>query len=78
MGAAWSSTVAQPSEEAMAEAPIGIMAAMPVEIEKLKAHVTEQVEHKFGSVFTFTTGKLSGRAVVFASAGVSAEGFEPC
>eukprot|EP00966_Prymnesium_polylepis_P282684 6531886-Prymnesium_polylepis.1 len=51
---------------------IGIMAAMPVEVEKLKQHVTEQQEHKHGGVFTYTTGKLAGKSVVFAPANVSA------
>ena len=49
---------------------IGIMAAMPDEIVKLKQHVTDQEEHKRGSVFTFTTGKLGGRPVVVAPANV--------
>ena len=47
---------------------IGIMAAMPVEVEKLKQHVTDQQEHKHGSCYTFVTGKLAGKQVVFAPA----------
>uniref|UniRef100_A0A7S4I429 adenosylhomocysteine nucleosidase n=1 Tax=Prymnesium polylepis TaxID=72548 RepID=A0A7S4I429_9EUKA len=43
---------------------------MPVEVEKLKQHVTEQQEHKHGGVFTYTTGKLAGKSVVFAPANV--------
>jgi len=49
---------------------IGIMAAMPVEVEKLKAHVTDQEERMHGSCFKFTTGKLAGKSVVFAAANV--------
>jgi len=41
-----------------------------VEVEKLKEHVTEQEEHKHGACFTFTTGKLAGKPVVFAPANV--------
>lgn len=52
------------------EPPIGIMAAMPVEVAKLQEHVTDKEEHSFGKVFTFTTGKLCGRPVVFAPANV--------
>lgn len=43
---------------------------MPQEIEKLKGAVTDQTEHKYGSVFVFTTGMLAGRPVVFAAANV--------
>ena len=43
---------------------------MPQEVEKLKANVTDQVEHNRGTVFTFTTGTLGGRPVVFAAANV--------
>ena len=49
---------------------IGILAAMPAEIEMLKKHVTEQSEHSFGAVFSFTTGKLRGKPVVFGAANV--------
>ena len=49
---------------------IGILAAMPAEIEMLKKHVTQQTEHTFGTVFTFTTGKLRGKPVVFGAANV--------
>jgi len=49
---------------------LGILAAMPEEVAKLKANVQEQQEHPRGSVFTFTTGQLEGRPVVFAAAGI--------
>lgn len=42
---------------------------MPQEIAKLKEHVLDQEDHARG-VFTFTTGTLAGRAVVFAAANV--------
>ena len=48
---------------------VGIMAAMPVEVEKLKQNVTAQEEHKHG-MYTFTTGQLVGKPVVFAPANV--------
>jgi len=54
----------------VAKTCLGILAAMPQEIEKLKANVTEQQEHKRGSIFTFTTGMLEGRPVVFGAANV--------
>jgi len=43
---------------------------MPQEVEKLKATVSDQEEHKRGTAFTFTTGTLEGRPVVFAAANV--------
>ena len=46
---------------------------MPPEIEKLKQHVENQEDHKHGSAFTFTTGTLGGRPVVFAAANVSCQ-----
>jgi hypothetical protein len=52
---------------------LGILAAMPPEIEKLKQHVENQEDHKHGSAFTFTTGTLGGRPVVFAAANVSCQ-----
>ena len=48
---------------------LGILAAMPPEVEKLKQNVDAQEEHKYG-VFTFTTGTLMGRPVVFAAANI--------
>ena len=51
-------------------ARLGILAAMPPEIAKLQGAVTDQVEHKRGSVFTFTTGTLAGKPVVFAAANI--------
>ena len=49
---------------------IGIMAAMPDEIVKLKQELTDVEEQKRGNVFSFTTGKLNGRPVVVAPANV--------
>ena len=49
---------------------LGLLAAMPPEIEKLKQNVDGQEDHKHG-IFTFTTGTLAGRPVVFAAANVS-------
>ena len=49
---------------------VGILAAMPQEIQKLKENVQEQEVHKRGSVFEFTTGKLEGKPVVFGAANV--------
>lgn len=51
-------------------ARLGILAAMPQEVEKLKGAVTEQQVHKYGSVFEFVTGKLEGREVVFGAANI--------
>eukprot|EP00310_Coccolithus_braarudii_P020385 CAMPEP_0183355452 /NCGR_PEP_ID=MMETSP0164_2-20130417/40451_1 /TAXON_ID=221442 /ORGANISM="Coccolithus pelagicus ssp braarudi, Strain PLY182g" /LENGTH=251 /DNA_ID=CAMNT_0025528571 /DNA_START=14 /DNA_END=769 /DNA_ORIENTATION=+ len=48
----------------------GILAAMPAEIEELKKHVTKQETHKRGAVFTFVTGELCGKQVVFGAANV--------
>lgn len=47
------------------DGPIGILSAMPQEVAKLQEHVTDQQEHKFG-IFSFTTGTLEGKKVVFA------------
>ena len=47
------------------DGPIGILSAMPQEVSKLKENVTDQQEHKFG-IFSFTTGTLEGKPVVFA------------
>ena len=59
---------------AMSSTPrLGILAAMPPEIEKLKQTVENQEDHKHGSAFTFTTGTLGGRPVVFAAANVSVQ-----
>lgn len=62
---------------AMAHPPkrLGILAAMPQEVAKLKANVTDQVEHKRGSVFEFVTGRLEGREVVFGAANVRTHAF---
>jgi 5'-methylthioadenosine/S-adenosylhomocysteine nucleosidase len=49
---------------------LGILAAMPQEVEKLKGAVEGQEEHKRGNAFVFTTGTLAGRPVVFAAANV--------
>ena len=49
---------------------LGILAAMPAEIAKLKANVTNQSEQNFGNAFTYTTGSLCGKEVVFAAANV--------
>lgn len=54
----------------MAQRRLGILAAMPQEVEKLKGAVSEQQEHARGSAFVFTTGVLAGRPVVFAAANV--------
>ena len=51
---------------------LGLLAAMPEEVAKLRAHVTEQEEHPHGSAFVFVTGNLAGRPVVFAAANVRA------
>jgi len=51
-------------------ARIGILAAMPPEVAKLKEAVSNQQEHKRGEVFTFTTGELAGKPVVFAPGNV--------
>ena len=49
---------------------LGILAAMPQEVAKLKANVAEQEVHKRGEVFEFITGTLAGRPVVFGAANV--------
>jgi len=49
---------------------LGLLAAMPEEVKKLEANVQGQQQHKRGAVFTFTTGTLHGKPVVFAAAGV--------
>ena len=49
---------------------IGILAAMPQEVEKLKGAVQEQQEHPHGNCFVFTTGVLEGKPVVFAAANI--------
>lgn len=51
-------------------ARLGILAAMPEEIAKLKEFVSDQEAHKRGAVWEFVTGTLDGRPVVFAAAGV--------
>ena len=48
----------------------GILAAMPQEVAELSKHVTGQREHKRGSIFTFVTGELDGKPVVYAAANV--------
>ena len=40
---------------------IGILAAMPAEVAKLKENTSEAEDHKFGDVFVFTTGIIGGR-----------------
>ena len=54
----------------MATKRIGILAAMPQEIAKLKETVQGQADFQKGSVFTFTTGTLEGKPVVFAAANI--------
>lgn len=54
----------------MAMARLGILAAMPTEVAKLKEAVQGQEDHPRGSVFVFTTGTLEGKPVVFAAANV--------
>ena len=48
---------------------IGILAAMPQEIVKLEENVTDQVKTQKG-IFSFTTGKLGGKDVVFGAANI--------
>ena len=48
---------------------IGILAAMPQEIVKLEESVTDQVKTQKG-IFSFTTGKLGGKDVVFGAANI--------
>ena len=50
--------------------PIGILAAMPQEVKKLKDHVQNQIEHDVGQVFNFITGTLNQKPVVFGAANV--------
>ena len=59
-----------PSTTAAPVARFGILAAMPAEIAALRKVVTDQVEHKRGEVFSFTTGKLEGCEVVFGASNV--------
>uniref|UniRef100_A0A7S4C034 adenosylhomocysteine nucleosidase n=1 Tax=Chrysotila carterae TaxID=13221 RepID=A0A7S4C034_CHRCT len=49
---------------------IGILAAMPEELEQLKKVVTNQTSFPRGEAFTFTTGELHSKPVVFAAANV--------
>lgn len=49
---------------------LGILAALPQEVAKLKKAVDGQEEHPRGSAFTFITGTLVGTPVVFAAANV--------
>lgn len=60
----WSRPALQPVRR------IGILAAMPAEVAKLKSAVQGQTEHKRGTAFTFVTGWLNGKPVVFAAANV--------
>lgn len=46
---------------------LGILAAMPQEVEKLKQNVEGQEEHSRG-IWIFTTGTIAGNPVVFAAA----------
>ena len=54
----------------MSSSRIGILAAMPQEVAKLRENVSDQVEHKHGDIFTFVTGILVGKPIVFAAANV--------
>lgn len=46
---------------------MGILSAIPTEIARLRACVTDQIEYKRGECFSFTTGTLEGRPVVFGA-----------
>jgi len=48
-------------------ARMGVLSAMPSELARLKTVVTEQVEYKRGECFSFTTGKLEGKEIVFGA-----------
>jgi len=52
------------------EARLGILSAMPSEIARLRECVLEQVEYKRGECFSFSTGVLEGKPVVFGASGV--------
>jgi len=71
MSSSFLSAASERSAASGAAAPrLGILAAMPEEIAKLKEFVTEQEVHKRGAVFEFVTGKLDGRPVVFGASGI--------
>ena len=51
-------------------ARLGILAAMPSELAKLEEAVADQQVHKLSDVFSFTTGTLENRNVVYGAANV--------